>query len=49
MNFDGAKSRMGVGAGIVFTSPQTVHFMLCFHLEFEATKTWKNMKLSYLD
>jgi hypothetical protein len=36
MNFDGAKSRIGTGAGIMFVSPKGDTLCYAFHLEFEA-------------
>ena len=37
MNFDGAHSRSGKGAGVVITSPKGQIFNFAFRLEFEAT------------
>ena len=37
MNFDGAYSRSGKGAGITITSPKGKIFNFAFRLEFEAT------------
>ena len=37
MNFDGAHSRAGKGAGVVITSPKGKIFNFAYRLEFEAT------------
>ena len=37
IHFDGAKSRHGVGAGIILISPSGEEKCFSFHLEFEAT------------
>ena len=37
MNFDGAHSRVGKGAGVVITSPKGKTFNFAYKLEFEAT------------
>ena len=37
MNFDGAYSKAGKGAGIVIISPEGKFFNFSFRLEFEAT------------
>ena len=37
INFDGAHSRSGKGAGVVITSPRGQVFNFSFRLEFEAT------------